>query len=450
MTQARNTLVIDEKHDEKKLACLIEKYITKQKEFVVLDFSQNQNIWQLINSYVRENNELITVAKYHRKYSKREISKIKKYFREANIFSHNSVASGGFGKLRTAPVNDTDLITITIHNYEYCEYLRDCFDSVFNQENVNYEVIFSDNASVDKSWSVALEYQEKYPNKITIIRNNKNYGPSRNLKNCLISMAGKVHIQLCSDDYLLPGCLKKCLKIFKDNTSIAFAIFHRKIKDVAGRIICEKPFYDKSGIIPGLEQAAVYMMAAVNPTISQVCYRNDRFPGINDENPLSRWWAPRINDFKLSMQFDVGYITEPLIVNRVHDNRDSARTESKLIEIAGTYILNYYFLDASNQNKKIKSREEMSIKKLSQLSLRYAARAVLRRDFKLAKRYLHLSHALMLDPEIENTAEYKIIKHIIKNKAVTDKDLAKINKINNFLVRERSYPLPEGSRLINI
>ena len=67
--------------------------------------------------------------------------------------------------------NQSPLVSVIIYNYNYGQYLRDCFDSVFNQTYPNIEVLFSDNASTDDSWAIALEYSNRYPGEIFLAKN---------------------------------------------------------------------------------------------------------------------------------------------------------------------------------------------------------------------------------------------------------------------------------------
>src|SRR3972149_254723 len=109
--------------------------------------------------------------------------------------------------MRTEPIIgdiDRPLVSVCIHNYNYGRYLRQCFDSVFSQTYDNIEICFSDNASNDDSWDIALEYARRYPGTMTITCNRKNFGSDANFANCWLNVRGKYFIELCSDDVLKP------------------------------------------------------------------------------------------------------------------------------------------------------------------------------------------------------------------------------------------------------
>ncbi len=64
------------------------------------------------------------------------------------------------------------LVSIIIVNWNGLRYLKNCFDSIINQNYENYEIVFVDNGSTDKS----IEYiKANYPSTI-IIKNNTNLG----------------------------------------------------------------------------------------------------------------------------------------------------------------------------------------------------------------------------------------------------------------------------------
>ena len=70
----------------------------------------------------------------------------------------------------------TPLVSVIIHNYNYGDFLEQCLQSVVDQTYKNIEVLFSDNASNDKSWEIALSFSEKYPDTFSVSRHRRNQG----------------------------------------------------------------------------------------------------------------------------------------------------------------------------------------------------------------------------------------------------------------------------------
>jgi glycosyltransferase involved in cell wall biosynthesis len=342
------------------------------------------------------------------------------------------------------------LVSILIFNYNYGRYLAQCLDSVLAQSYDNVEICFSDNCSTDESWEIALEYVRRHPNSITITRNRENFGVYANIRNCLTNIRGTYFIQLCSDDYLHPDYVRRCVEALEENPGTAFAITNRTIVNEHDELLAEPPFYDTSCVIPGEEQAAVYMMAGVNPSVSQVMYRHSCWRGITTERLLaSRWYAQRIHDFALTCEYDIIYLTDALLYHRLHLANDSFGAASNLMEVVGPYVMQHQFADtAIHRNmEKVVARLPESIHKLGLLCLRYAARSILADNLRDATRYFHL--AVAMDPNVRQEPEFALIEKYWKADPTTQRQtVAELKDKSNFVTRTVSYPPPPGSRPI--
>lgn len=89
-------------------------------------------------------------------------------------------------------------IIIPVFNTE--KYLKECIDSILNQNNKNLEIILIDDGSTDRSGEICDLYQKK-ESRIKVIHKN-NEGPSKS-RNCGLDIAtGKYIMFMDSDDYL--------------------------------------------------------------------------------------------------------------------------------------------------------------------------------------------------------------------------------------------------------
>ncbi len=341
------------------------------------------------------------------------------------------------------------MVSVQIYNYNYGHFLKDCLDSVFSQTYNNIEISFSDNASEDDSWEIALEYVKKYPGVMTLTRNRNNFGSDANLINCRLNARGKYSIILCSDDMLRPGYVETCVCALESNPSAAFVMVNRTIIDEKGNRKEEPPFYNQSCVIPGEEQAAVYMMAPVNPSISQVMYNRLIFESNMVKGPLaSRWYGPRLVDFIICCFNDIVYIKEPLLLHRLHSQNDSLLAADNLLEIIGTYVLQHQYADiASTYTNLDKAIERLpaSIKKLSSTCMRYCLRSLVAGKDELGWRYYHL--AVAISPSVTEEAVFKAIgKYWVSDEKGKMAILGTLKDESNLLTRAVSYDPPPGSK----
>ncbi len=345
------------------------------------------------------------------------------------------------------------LVSIIIYNYNYGRFLRECIESAVTQSYPNIEILFSDNASTDDSWEIALKFSQQYPDKIFLARNHQNFGPTANLKNCMSNIHGRYFMILCSDDKLDSNCVERAVAQLEAHPDACMTLMHRYILSESGQVTNEAPFYDQSCKIFPPMQAAVYMMASVNPTLSQILYRTDyhtatkNFEGASGH--ANRFLGNRVLDFTLSCLYPIIYLHTPLVYHRVHALSDTNLAKDHLIQIIGPYFLNIEFCEIARSfhYPEVYERWEASVEKLATLALRYAADAFMQKNEALAKRYFYLAGAFF--PEIESNETFKEFSAYWcqqSTRAALVKALGK-NKVS--LQRTTSYPPPEGSELLS-
>ncbi len=100
-------------------------------------------------------------------------------------------------------------VSVLITSYNYARYLGRAIESALAQEDVDHEVVVSDNCSTDDSVAVARRY-EADPRFRLIVREE----PAEAHFNAILDHARGRHVlYLNADDYLLPGALAALLRL---------------------------------------------------------------------------------------------------------------------------------------------------------------------------------------------------------------------------------------------
>ena len=108
------------------------------------------------------------------------------------------------------------MFSICIPVYNKKHYLRRCIESIRDQTNNNYEILFADDCSTDGSREM-LESLSEHTNKVRLIKNVENQGLSNN-RNILIENAlGKYILFLDPDDTINSELLERLIEHTKDN-----------------------------------------------------------------------------------------------------------------------------------------------------------------------------------------------------------------------------------------
>ncbi len=337
------------------------------------------------------------------------------------------------------------LVSIIIPNYNYGQYLRECFDSILNQTYTNYEVIFRDNASTDNSFNIAMEYYYKFKEKgiYFLLHNNKqNYGSDTNTNMATKDASGELLYVLASDDAIEPTFLEKTVSVLEKNPSVAMVMVSRVEVDEKGNRKVTPPFYNKSCIIPGEEQAGVFMMSGIAIPGQRIARTGGMINKIAKFARVHEVAGDWYNNFLYSCCGDVAYIAEDLCRYRVHSGNETHISEDTLLASMEHFcILNSFVTISKGFGMKIpESRFDEAVKKLGSMCLRYAVKMINAQKNSIASRYLKL--ALVYDENMEGTEEYQLLLNYLKG------DKSAIEKFHTFteqiIERKKSYDPPKG------
>lgn len=106
-------------------------------------------------------------------------------------------------------------IIMGIYNCE--STLRASIDSIINQTYTNWELIMCDDCSKDNTFNVAKEYVDKYPDKIKLIKNEKNLTLGPTLNRCIELVEGKYIARQDGDDLSISDRLEKQVEFLEKN-----------------------------------------------------------------------------------------------------------------------------------------------------------------------------------------------------------------------------------------
>ena len=131
------------------------------------------------------------------------------------------------------------LLSVCLITYNHEKYIRETLDGIFIQQtNFPFEVIIADDFSRDNTRNIILEYQEKYPEIIQLIFQEKNVGPALNWLDLMHSPKGKYVAYLEGDDYWTnPLKLQKQVDFLEENPDYSICFHNIQEVDFESNII---------------------------------------------------------------------------------------------------------------------------------------------------------------------------------------------------------------------
>jgi glycosyltransferase involved in cell wall biosynthesis len=108
-------------------------------------------------------------------------------------------------------MDNTPLVSILMNCFNGEKYLNEAIDSIYAQTYQNWEIVFWDNASTDRSASIAKGYDKRI--KYHLAPENTPLGEARNL--ALKKASGQYIAFLDCDDIYLPDKLEQQVKLMQ-------------------------------------------------------------------------------------------------------------------------------------------------------------------------------------------------------------------------------------------
>lgn len=225
-------------------------------------------------------------------------------------------------------------ISVLMGIYNCEKTVGEAIESLLKQTYNNWELILCDDGSNDKTYEVAKKYQEKYPQKIILIRNEKNLGLNKTLNRCLKHATGELIARQDGDDISESDRFRKEVDFLVNNTSYKIVSTAMSYFDAGGiwgvqKKIVESP--QAEDLIKGspINHAPVMMW---KKCMTDVC-------GYSEEKKFMR-----VEDVNLWLKlYEKGYrcynLNEPLYSMRNDENAFARRKYKYRINSTRTRLL---------------------------------------------------------------------------------------------------------------
>jgi len=129
------------------------------------------------------------------------------------------------------------MITVSVIMGIYnCENtLPEAIQSIVNQTRTDWELIMCDDGSKDDTLKIALDYKQKYSDKIVVLKNDKNLGLNATLNKCLRVAKGKYIARMDGDDICAPNRFEEEISVLEREKDISI-------------VSTDMAFFDETGI----------------------------------------------------------------------------------------------------------------------------------------------------------------------------------------------------------
>lgn len=210
-------------------------------------------------------------------------------------------------------------IIMGIYNCE--STLKESLESIINQTYENWELILCDDCSSDNTYEIAKEIASQYPEKIKLLKNDKNLTLAPTLNKCLEHVTGKYIARQDGDDLSNINRLKEQVRFLESNSDYDLVGSNMISFDEKGehgihkiKLNPTKKDYLKNGTI--FFHATILMKTEVMKKLGGYC---------------TKWYAIQAEDYELWSRFVLdGYngINLDRELYYVRENRETYRRKN--------------------------------------------------------------------------------------------------------------------------
>lgn len=144
---------------------------------------------------------------------------------------------------------NTKKVEILLATYNGEQYLRKQLESIINQDYGDWVIRACDDASTDDTYNILTEYQEKYPDKFILIKNEQGFGSAKKNFMNLIKNSTCDYVMCCDqDDVWLSNKISLTLQAMQENEQGETPVLvHTDLKVVdAGLNVLSESFFEHS------------------------------------------------------------------------------------------------------------------------------------------------------------------------------------------------------------
>lgn len=213
-------------------------------------------------------------------------------------------------------MDNTPLVSILMNCFNGEKYLNEAIDSIYAQTYQNWEIVFWDNASTDRSASIAKGYDKRI--KYHLAPENTPLGEARNL--ALKKASGQYIAFLDCDDIYLPDKLEQQVKLMQSKEYV-MCYGSIAVIDESGKEIKKDIVKNKSGnVFPSL-------LRRYEINMQTVMLKRDFVVSNHLSFNANMSYCPDHNLFMIiASKVDVGVITDVVAKYRIVSNSLSKKT----------------------------------------------------------------------------------------------------------------------------
>ncbi len=261
-------------------------------------------------------------------------------------------------------------VSVCMPSYNHDQFIGEAIASIINQTFTDWELVISDDASPDNSVEIMRSYQQQYPDKIRIIENTENGGPSINGNRAINAACGEYLAYLCSDDRMKPERLQTQVDYLDSHQDVGIVFTDVGVINQEGIDLNVDTLFSKS-----IDELWWQLLGGNFLNAPSAMLRRSLYQDIGDHNPGLLYvqdfdyWLRTLDKYKIDR------LPQKLTEYRQHGSNLSMPDEEDSLPYAGTYETVFVILRAIKRYDVLLKDKPLSVSEIIDKKYELARRA---------------------------------------------------------------------------
>ena len=228
-------------------------------------------------------------------------------------------------------------ISVAFIVYNGANYMRTQLDSILAQTYKVDEIIVVEDASIDNTKEILVEYVNKHPSLFSIYYNSGNHGSYKSIDKAIKACTGDIIILSDHDDFWESNKVESILKYFKENPNMEGLMTNGFLIDAVGEINTNYFLWDSMSFpfknVTNNDELKTYINTVENCATGATMAIKNHLPLLKKDFPFiknmvhDRWLS-----INLAEKNTLGILDEKLIRYRLHPTQETGGRKKEIDE----------------------------------------------------------------------------------------------------------------------
>lgn len=241
-------------------------------------------------------------------------------------------------------------LSVALCTYNGEKFIREQLESILKQTIAIDEIIICDDGSNDRTFQIIEDIQSKFPNRISLFKNEVNLGSNKNFEKAITICSGDYIFLSDQDDIWKNNKVEKIMNTFEENQSLEGVFSNADLINDEGHNFTKKSLWDSVSFTERQLQKPIDLFRHIRSRSNMVtgatlCFKKEIKDLILPIPAIHKYYHDEWIAIIIASRNKLVYLTDELISYRIHRQqqigvkRNQKKDQSKRVLKFSNYVL---------------------------------------------------------------------------------------------------------------